>query len=624
MFSRQRSMTIEHQGKVDCRRFFTTRKISLHRLILLSMLVVLSGCLLDGSDGDSNGDEGDEQARLSVELLLNIVDEDSNPIVTATASSETFALMSQSYDSVDRLIVEAASTGDSGVVTIAAAGFESAILQYDGMQASAARTVRLLDRPSPITVDGTGGGEYSGPNGALVDLPANAFVTENGLPVTGSVELFVTTVDISSDDDLQAFPGGFQGLATADSEPGLLASLGVSSYSFEQGGEPLQLADGQTAQLTLPLYVDTYPNGDPIPLGDQIPIWRLNEMTGIWEEESTGTVVSLAASPTGLGLQGTTGHFSSFNADIWAGSSPGQIGPGGQSLTALQTCIVTVEVPEFLDGTRFNFGAAQRLGGLPSTRRISSIYFEPFSFPVFRGFEAAYNIVDLDFGDGIGRSATDSFTCNAETLNLVALFENIPVFSLTDVEARPTFTEVNGMQTVTSNRVAVSAIFINDADNFAQYTSNIGIDGQVFSGRTILREYFDTDPSPANFAFFIENENGTADRQSSVEYVSSAVPIIRGAFIDYIPESGNTTFFLEVEGADTLSILAFDEDTGLTTEVIESDVGYLDIYVTDQITETGTYTLVFTNQYGESSTNVFVPVNANCIPNSDLPCDVPQ
>jgi len=98
-------------------------------------------------------------------------------------------------------------------------------------------------------------------------------------------------------------------------------SLGVVEYEFTVLGAdgtvtPVNLADGQTAEILIPIYDATYQDGSEVLPGQTIPLWSLNEETGIWDQEGEGIVVESDASPTGLAMLATVSHFSWWNCDV--------------------------------------------------------------------------------------------------------------------------------------------------------------------------------------------------------------------------------------------------------------------------------------------------------------------
>ena len=176
--------------------------------------------------------------------------------------------------------------------------------------------ITMLMRGVTQTFDADTDASLSGEDGASVSIPAGSFVDENGSPVTGNIDLTITPVDISRSATLAAFPGEFSGILEGATEDSPIVSFGAVEYEFSQSGQPVQLVTGQTADILIPIYIATYQDGSLIALGDTIPLWSLNEGSGLWEQEGNGTVVASAASPTGLAMDANVGHFSWWNCDV--------------------------------------------------------------------------------------------------------------------------------------------------------------------------------------------------------------------------------------------------------------------------------------------------------------------
>lgn len=157
----------------------------------------------------------------------------------------------------------------------------------------------------------------SGDDGSSVSVLAGSFVDANGVAVTaGNIDLTITPVDVSSPSSLAAFPGEFSGILEGAVTDSPIISLGTVEFEFTQNGQPLQLAPGQTADIVIPMYFSHYPDGSAVNVGDTIPLWSLNEDTGIWQQEGVGTVITSADSATGFAMAATVGHFSWWNCDV--------------------------------------------------------------------------------------------------------------------------------------------------------------------------------------------------------------------------------------------------------------------------------------------------------------------
>ncbi len=176
--------------------------------------------------------------------------------------------------------------------------------------------VTMIARGEPQVFDNGSAAALSGTEGASVSIAANSFVDTNGNPVTGDIQVSITPVDISHPASLAAFPGEFSGVLEGTTDEAPIISFGTVEFVFTQNGQPLQLADGQSADIEIPIYTKTYQDGTTIIVGDEIPLWFLNENTGIWTQEGTGTVVNSADSPTGLAMAATVNHFTWWNCDV--------------------------------------------------------------------------------------------------------------------------------------------------------------------------------------------------------------------------------------------------------------------------------------------------------------------
>lgn len=176
--------------------------------------------------------------------------------------------------------------------------------------------ITMLMRGFTQTFDADTDASLTGTDGASVSVTAGSFVDENGAPVTGDVELTITPVDISRSASVAAFPGEFSGVLEGEMDDSPIVSLGAAEYEFSQNGQPVHLETGQTADILIPIYIATYQDGTAIAVGDTIPLWSLNQDTGLWEQEGIGTVVASDYSPTGLAMVATVSHFSWWNCDV--------------------------------------------------------------------------------------------------------------------------------------------------------------------------------------------------------------------------------------------------------------------------------------------------------------------
>lgn len=189
----------------------------------------------------------------------------------------------------------------------------------------------LIKRGELITIRDTGVNTYTGGVGTAVTFDKADFVNSNGGAIVGDIELTITPVDVSKPATIAAFPGSYSGVGEDNAEPSEIISLGTVEYHFTQDGNPINLAPGKTAEVLLPIYIGKYQNGENIDIGDRIPLWSLNEETGMWKQEGTGEVVASDDSTTGLAMRAIVSHFSWWNVDLVAQTAQVEITVLGES-----------------------------------------------------------------------------------------------------------------------------------------------------------------------------------------------------------------------------------------------------------------------------------------------------
>jgi len=171
----------------------------------------------------------------------------------------------------------------------------------------------LLGRESPQSIDAGSGGTLNGKQGAALTLVAGSLVDASGAPFNGTAQVSISPLDVSGA-QVAAFPGSFQGLMP-DGTATPIASYGTVEYALSANGQKLQIAPGRTAGVLIPIYASKNLDGSAVSVGQQIPLWSLDEASGHWVQEGFGTVVVAAASPSGLAMQATVSHLSWWNVD---------------------------------------------------------------------------------------------------------------------------------------------------------------------------------------------------------------------------------------------------------------------------------------------------------------------
>jgi hypothetical protein len=178
------------------------------------------------------------------------------------------------------------------------------LLQVTMMARAASQVIANIEQGAIVT----------GPDGARLTLPTNALVGPGAAPVSGSVTISMTPVDVSGA-EVGAFPGLFEGFAS-NGAPVSIASFGTVEYLITQAGQTLQLAPGKNATLEIPIYPMLREDGSAVAGGQTLPLWFLDETTGLWREEASAVVEASMQSPSGFIARGVVSHFSWWNLDV--------------------------------------------------------------------------------------------------------------------------------------------------------------------------------------------------------------------------------------------------------------------------------------------------------------------
>ena len=194
----------------------------------------------------------------------------------------------------------------ASLVTVEKSGFFKA---YRVFSAIANNTnfvkLKLIQKTFLGNIDAATGGSVNLPDNSKITLPASGVVVKsNNQSYSGSVKVYAAVIDPTSPDIAQIVPGSFQG-NDADNYRVLLKSFGMLAVELEgSSGEQLQIASGKMAKLRF-----TIPSSLRSSAPATIPLWSVDEATGLWKQEGSAT-------KTNDYYEGDVSHFSFWNCDI--------------------------------------------------------------------------------------------------------------------------------------------------------------------------------------------------------------------------------------------------------------------------------------------------------------------
>lgn len=300
-------------------------------IFLLSLIFIflnVSACdELRSKDNDESSDElqdGNIVQLAKVSVAVSLIDTSGAPLadvnvtVAKQEDQEPIEGVVSSTDSLGGALLSGLPEQTDLVFSFKKSGYATQVKPFTTQSGEVTLDelqVVMLPREDALLFNGADPAELNGKDGAYLAVEGNAFVDSDGNFVGGDIEVHITPLDVSSSLGAQAFPGAFEGILDDGVTEKPIVSFGTTEFVFTQNGEPLDLAPGATAIIDMPIYSKQYPNGDEILIGDEIPLWSLNEITGIWRQEGHGEVIAKPASRTGLAMRAEVTHFTWWNTD---------------------------------------------------------------------------------------------------------------------------------------------------------------------------------------------------------------------------------------------------------------------------------------------------------------------
>lgn len=272
-------------------------------LLLISLLFLQCQREVSHIGGPDNNGQIVTPEPITAALQGNIVDENGDAAagVTVQAGNRSATTDANGYFRINN----AALDKSSAVVTASKAGYFKAYRTFGATSGSNHIEIKLVKRTSAGAIDAGAGGEVSLSNGTKVVLPANGVVNAaTNAAYTGQVTVYAAYIDPGAADIAQTVPGSF--MATdKDGKRVVLTSYGMVAVELQgASGEKLQVKNGSTATLTTAI-----PAAAQASAPATIPLWSVDETTGIWKEEGTAT-------KNGNVYVGQVKHFSFWNCDV--------------------------------------------------------------------------------------------------------------------------------------------------------------------------------------------------------------------------------------------------------------------------------------------------------------------
>lgn len=252
-------------------------------LLFLAFIFTITSCT-DPIDNNTTKDPDpitpDLEETVTGSVLGFLVDEAGEPIVFATvtagnkyATTDNYGYFTISNTSLSKFAAHVKAEGN---------GYFTAHSTFTP-RAGKENFVRitLVEKPEPATLDAAGGGTVQ-IQGARILLQQNSVVTESGAAYSGDVKIYARLLHPNETGAQPGLPGDGRGV-DKDGHAKMLQSFSPMAIELTSpGGQPLQLADGKPATLTMPIASSRLADAP-----NDIELWNYNTSTGLWEEAGT-------------------------------------------------------------------------------------------------------------------------------------------------------------------------------------------------------------------------------------------------------------------------------------------------------------------------------------------------
>lgn len=164
--------------------------------------------------------------------------------------------------------------------------------------------IKLIQKTLTGSFSSSAGGIVATAEGATVEFRTNTIQLENGGAYDGTVDVYATWLDPTAADLPQRMPGDLRAINSVNERRQLTTYGMIGVELVGSGGEALNIAEGRTATLEIPVPSELIGNAPT-----SIPLWHFDEETGYWMEEGEAVL-------EGDKYVGTVGHFSYWNLDV--------------------------------------------------------------------------------------------------------------------------------------------------------------------------------------------------------------------------------------------------------------------------------------------------------------------
>jgi hypothetical protein len=277
-----------------------TAKSFFRNIFLIFALSVFFSCQKDLSleDGGPVINPPDLSTKINSSVSGFVTDENNKPVKDAVVVMSSSTVNTDKYGYFEIKNVQVVK--NAAFVSVSKTGYFKGIKTYMAKEGKAAFfRIKLLPKTISGNFNSTSGGTVTTATGLTVTLPANAVVNAaTNVAYSGTVNVAARYIDPKDAEISKILPGGSLGI-NSDGAMKLLGDYGSAAIELTgSAGELLQVMTGKKATLVLPISAALQASAPA-----SIPLWSMDESTGLWKQEGTAT-------RSGNTYTGEVSHFS--------------------------------------------------------------------------------------------------------------------------------------------------------------------------------------------------------------------------------------------------------------------------------------------------------------------------
>lgn len=246
--------------------------------------------------------ENEPETIVETNLTGIVTGRDKTPIVDANVS--VAGEMVQTDENGIYRLLNIDLSNDGTLIKVEKEGYFNAFQFVNGEPGENSYLETAMVLKEAKSFDSTSESTVNVGGGSSVTFKANSITQANGQDYQGEVIVYTHWYDPSSPELASTMPGDLRGRDLNNQNVQLL-TYGMMAVELESpNGEELQLAENTTATLTFPIVT-----GSNATDYTSIPMWHLDEDSGIWLEEGSANVETDR-------ITAEVSHFSFWNCDF--------------------------------------------------------------------------------------------------------------------------------------------------------------------------------------------------------------------------------------------------------------------------------------------------------------------